>query len=84
VPVVVHLAEVAAVRDPETLLAGFGRADADRDVFRQQLRETFPLSGHGRVDAVDDGAVFDLGLRSLTVVHLPGAHRRPLWPSRRA
>src|SRR5688500_14410971 len=39
VPVVVHPAEAGALRDPETLLAGFGMADAEADVFRQQLRE---------------------------------------------
>jgi glyoxylase-like metal-dependent hydrolase (beta-lactamase superfamily II) len=72
VPVVVHAAEAGAVRDPETLLAGFGMADAEADVFRQQLRETFHLSGHGRVDTVDDGAVLELGRRTVTVVHLPG------------
>ena len=70
--VVVHPAEVGAVRDPETLLSGFGMADAEADVFRHQLRETFHVSGHGRVDTVDDGAVLDLGRRSVTVVHLPG------------
>jgi glyoxylase-like metal-dependent hydrolase (beta-lactamase superfamily II) len=72
VPVVVHPAEAGAVRDPETLLSGFGMADAEADVVRQQLRETFHVSGHGRVDTVDDGAVLDLGRRSVTVVHLPG------------
>ena len=58
VPVVVHPAGVAAVRDPEALLSGFGMTDADAAVFRRQLRDTFPVSGHGR--------------RSVTVVHLPG------------
>jgi glyoxylase-like metal-dependent hydrolase (beta-lactamase superfamily II) len=72
VPAVVHPAEAAAVRDPETLLAGFGLADAQAGDFRRQLRETFHVSGHRRVDTVDDGAVIDLGRRSVTVVHLPG------------
>ena len=34
-PVVAHPAEVAAVRDPETLLARFGMAAAEADVFRR-------------------------------------------------
>ena len=72
VPVVVHPAEVGAVRDPETLLSGFGMADAEAAVFRRQLRETFHVSGHGRVDTVEDGAVLELGRRSLRTVHLPG------------
>ncbi|WP_448623505.1 MBL fold metallo-hydrolase [Geodermatophilus sp. URMC 64] len=72
VPVVVHPAEAAAVRDPEALLAGFGMADAEADLFRHQLRETFHVSGHERVETVDDGAALDLGRRSVTVVHLPG------------
>jgi glyoxylase-like metal-dependent hydrolase (beta-lactamase superfamily II) len=72
VPVVAHPAEAAAVRDPEILLAGFGLADTQAGQFRRQLRETFHVSGHRRVDTVDDGAVLDLGRRSVTVVHLPG------------
>ena len=72
VPVVAHPAKVADVRDPETLLAGFGTAAAKADVVRRQLHETFGLSGHQRVGTVDDGAVLDLGRRSVTVVHLPG------------
>lgn len=69
---VVHRAEAGAVRDPETLLAGFGMAEAEADVFRHQLRKTFHVSGRGRVDTVDDGAVLELGRRSVTAVHLPG------------
>ena len=72
VPVVAHPAEVAAVRDPETLLAAFGMAAADADILRPQLPKTFGLTGHERVGTVDDGAVLDLGRRSVTVVHLPG------------
>ncbi|WP_222270737.1 MBL fold metallo-hydrolase [Modestobacter marinus] len=72
VPVVAHPAEVAAVRDPETLLAGSGMADADADAVRHQLRDTFHVTGHRHVDAAGDGAVFDLGRRSVTIVHLPG------------
>ena len=72
VPVVVHPAEAGAVRDPEVLLSGFGMADAEAAVFRRQLRKNFHLSDHARVDTVDDGAVLELGRRSVTFVHLPG------------
>jgi glyoxylase-like metal-dependent hydrolase (beta-lactamase superfamily II) len=72
VPVLVHPLEADAVRDPETLLDGFGMADTDAAVFRRQLHETFHVRGHGRVDTVDDGTVLELGLRSVTIVHLPG------------
>ena len=72
VPVVVHPAEAGAVRDPETLLAGFGMADAEADVFRRELRETFHVRGHAEVATVEDGTVLDLGRCSVTVVHLPG------------
>src|SRR5215211_6874055 len=51
--------------DIEFILSGFGMADGEADVFRQQLRETFHVSGHGRVDTVEDGAVLELGRRSL-------------------
>ncbi|MGY1712777.1 MBL fold metallo-hydrolase [Geodermatophilus sp. SYSU D00758] len=82
VPVVAHPSEGAAVRAPEALLAGFGMAPAEADVLRRQLHETFGVTGHERVGTVDDGAVLDLGRRSVTVVHLPG-HRRPLRPAGR-
>lgn len=72
VPVVVHPADATAVRDPQALVSAFGMADADAAVFRHQVRETFHVRGHGPVDTVDDGAVLDLGRRSVTVVHLPG------------
>ncbi len=72
VPVVVHPEEAGAVRDPEVLLSGFGMADAEAAVFRRQLRKNFHLSDHARVDTVDDGAVLELGRRSVTFVHLPG------------
>src|SRR5687768_311676 len=68
VPVLVHPAEADAVRDPETLLSGFGMAGADAADFRSQLHETFHVRGHGKVNTVDDGAVLDLGRRSVTVV----------------
>ncbi|ADB75529.1 hypothetical protein [Geodermatophilus obscurus] len=42
-------------------------AAADADDYRRQLDETFHLTGHERVDTVDEGAVLDLGRRIVTV-----------------
>jgi glyoxylase-like metal-dependent hydrolase (beta-lactamase superfamily II) len=72
VPVRAHAAEVGAVRSPEVLLAGFGMGPDDASAFREQLDGTFHLTGHGHVDAFEDGEVVDLGDRTLTVLHLPG------------
>ncbi|KAA5835158.1 MBL fold metallo-hydrolase [Saccharopolyspora hirsuta] len=72
VPVHVHEADSAALRSREALVAGFGLpADAAAST-DEKLRDHFHV--HGRPDAVsfDDGAVFDLGGRTATVVHLPG------------
>ena len=72
VPVLAHPADAAAVRDPEVLLAGFGMAAPEASRFRGSLRDDFGLRVHDDVRPVGDGAVVDLGGRTLTVLHLPG------------
>ena len=72
VPAVAHAAEVAAVRDPDVLVAGFGMDAPEAASFRAQLHDTFHVTGHGHVRSFDDGDVIDLGGRTITVVHLPG------------
>ena len=72
VPAVAHAAEVAAVRDPDVLVAGFGMADPEAETFRAELRDTFHVTGHDHVRPVDEGDVIELGRRTVTVLHLPG------------
>lgn len=72
VPVHVHAGDLDALRSPEALVAGFGFAPEEAEAAGATLREQFHV--RGRSDALDfeDGAVFDLGGRTVTVVHLPG------------
>jgi glyoxylase-like metal-dependent hydrolase (beta-lactamase superfamily II) len=72
VPVHVHEGDLEALRSPEALVAGFGFAPEEAEEAGAMLREQFHV--HGRSDArgFGDGAVFDLGERRVTVVHLPG------------
>jgi glyoxylase-like metal-dependent hydrolase (beta-lactamase superfamily II) len=72
VPAVAHPAEVAAIRDPDALVAGFGMDAAEAAVFRAQLHDTFHVTGHADVRSFEDGDVIDLGRRTITVLHLPG------------
>ncbi|WP_218157240.1 MBL fold metallo-hydrolase [Saccharopolyspora shandongensis] len=72
VPVHIHEADIAALRSREVMVAGFGLPpEAVADVDRK-LRDQFHVQD--RPDALEftDGAVFDLGGRTVTVVHLPG------------
>ncbi|WP_369132638.1 MBL fold metallo-hydrolase [Modestobacter sp. I12A-02662] len=71
-PVLVHPAEVPAVRSPEVLLAGFGMGPDEAGDLAGQLRDTFHLTGHQGVGTFADGDVLDLGDRTVTVLHLPG------------
>ncbi|MEU4204504.1 MBL fold metallo-hydrolase [Streptomyces sp. NPDC045470] len=72
VPVHVHEGDLAALRSREALVAGLGLPPDAAGAADQQLRDRFHV--HGRPDAhgFDDGTEFDLGGRTVTVVHLPG------------
>jgi glyoxylase-like metal-dependent hydrolase (beta-lactamase superfamily II) len=72
VPVHAHHSDLAAVRDRETLLAGYGLPPEATDAFRRTLVEEFHIVDRPDAVGVVDGAVFDLGDRTVTVVHLPG------------
>lgn len=72
VPVQVHEADLAGLRSREELVAGFGlppeaAAEADRS-----LRDDLYVRGRPDATAFTGGAVFDLGGRTVTAVHLPG------------
>ncbi|MFI8997397.1 MBL fold metallo-hydrolase [Streptomyces sp. NPDC053542] len=72
VPVHIHQGDLQALRSREAMVAGFGFPPDMTDALDKTMRDEFHV--HGRPDAqgFDDGAVFDLGGRTVTVVHLPG------------
>ncbi|MFF5713229.1 MBL fold metallo-hydrolase [Streptomyces sp. NPDC012756] len=71
-PVRVHRADLDALRSRESMVAGLGLPPEAVPAVDRMLRDEFHV--HGRPDAqgFDDGTVFDLGGRTVTVVHLPG------------
>ncbi|MGW5641414.1 MBL fold metallo-hydrolase [Saccharopolyspora sp. NPDC003752] len=72
VPVHIHEADIDGLRSREVMVAGFGLPPDAIDDADRKLRDLFHV--RGRPDALEftDGAVFDLGGRTVTVVHLPG------------
>lgn len=72
VPVHVHRADLAAVRSRAALVAGFGLPPDAADEADRMFRDEFHVEGRPDALGFDDGAVFDLGGRTVTVVHLPG------------
>ncbi|MFB7630339.1 MBL fold metallo-hydrolase [Streptomyces sp. NPDC056149] len=72
VPVHIHDRDLDALRDRTALVAGYGLPSDVVDAFDESVRDDFHV--RGRLDALGfgDGAVFDLGGRTVTVVHLPG------------
>ncbi|MER5390892.1 MBL fold metallo-hydrolase [Saccharopolyspora sp. NPDC002686] len=72
VPVHVHDADLAALQSREVMVAGFGLpADAVADADRA-LRDKFHVQGWPDAQGFTNGTEFDLGGRTVTVVHLPG------------
>ncbi|RZD89980.1 MBL fold metallo-hydrolase [Streptomyces albidoflavus] len=72
VPVRAHGGDLAALRSREVMVAGLGLpAEAATETDRM-LREQFHITGRPEATAFTDGEVFDLGGRTVTVVHLPG------------
>ncbi|POX51689.1 MBL fold metallo-hydrolase [Streptomyces sp. Ru71] len=71
-PVHVHGADLAALRSREAMVAGLGLPpDAAKEV-EAMFRDDFHVRGRPDALGFEDGAVFDLGGRTVTVVHLPG------------
>ena len=72
VPVHIHEGDLEALRSRDALVAGFGLPPEAVDGVDLAMRDEFHV--HGRPDAAgfEDGTVFDLGGRTVTVVHLPG------------
>ncbi|MDS1269083.1 MBL fold metallo-hydrolase [Lipingzhangella sp. LS1_29] len=72
VPVHVHERDLEALRSRETLIAGFGLPPEAAAEAETVLRDQFHVAGRPDALGFTDGAVFDLGGRTVTAVHLPG------------
>ncbi|MFI8769343.1 MBL fold metallo-hydrolase [Streptomyces sp. R-07] len=72
VPVHVHEGDVEALRSREVMLAGLGLPPEAVPGMDRMLREQFHVRGRPDAKGFEDGTVFDLGGRTVTVVHLPG------------
>jgi glyoxylase-like metal-dependent hydrolase (beta-lactamase superfamily II) len=72
VPVHVHREELEAVRSREALVAILGLPPDAAEALDEHYRDTLQIQGRPDATAFEDGAVFDLGGRTVTVVHLPG------------
>lgn len=70
-----HEADLVGVQSLDGLLQIYGM-DAEAEAsFREDLVDTFHISGRVDASTFEDGHVFDLGGRTVTVVHLPGHTR---------
>ncbi|MFK0292556.1 MBL fold metallo-hydrolase [Streptomyces sp. NPDC090442] len=72
VPVHVHERDLDALRDRRALVDGYGLPSDVVDAFDESVRDDFHVQGRPDALGFGDGAVFDLGGRTVTVVHLPG------------
>ncbi|MFB7715364.1 MBL fold metallo-hydrolase [Streptomyces sp. NPDC056105] len=72
VPVHIHEGDLDALRSRAVLVAGFGLPPDAVDAVDKTMRDQFHVQGRPDAKGFEDGAVFDLGGRTVTVVHLPG------------
>ncbi|WP_369275553.1 MBL fold metallo-hydrolase [Streptomyces sp. R11] len=72
VPVHIHHGDLDALRSRAALVAGYGLPPGDVDEVDRTMRDQFHVQGRADAKPFDDGTVFDLGGRTVTVVHLPG------------
>ncbi len=74
-PICAHQHDVAAVRSLESLLDVYGMPEPIRSTWRTDLLRDFHYTPRPDATEFQDGDVFDLGGRTVTVVHLPGHTR---------
>ncbi|AWW43604.1 MBL fold metallo-hydrolase [Streptomyces cadmiisoli] len=72
VPVQVHTADLAALRSRDVMVSGIGLPSDVVAEVDTMMRDQFHVRGRPDATGFEDGAVFDLGGRTVTVVHLPG------------
>jgi len=71
-PIHAHHGDLRAVRSPAALVECFGFTSEDAVATECILRADFRIEDRPEATALADGEVFDLGGRTVTVVHLPG------------
>ncbi|MFF8375829.1 MBL fold metallo-hydrolase [Streptomyces sp. NPDC015661] len=72
VPVHTHERDLAALRSREVMAAGYGLPPDATQQTETMLRDRFHVRDRPDATGFTDGTVFDLGGRTVTVVHLPG------------
>ncbi|MFF1509713.1 MBL fold metallo-hydrolase [Streptomyces sp. NPDC058326] len=72
VPVHIHERDLAALRSRAVMAAGYGLPPDATAQTEAMLRDRFHIQDRPDATAFTDGTVFDLGGRTVTVVHLPG------------
>ena len=72
VPVHIHENDLRALRSRAALVAGYGLPPDAADEVDATMRDHFHVRGRPDATGFGEGAVFDLGGRTVTVVHLPG------------
>ncbi|MEU2354859.1 MBL fold metallo-hydrolase [Streptomyces misionensis] len=72
VPVRVHQKDLAALRSRDVMVEGYGLPPDATERTHAVLRDHFHVRDCPDATAFEDGTVFDLGKRTVTVVHLPG------------
>ncbi|MFD9903032.1 MBL fold metallo-hydrolase [Streptomyces sp. NPDC059063] len=71
-PVHVHMKDLAAIRSRAVMVEGYGLPPDTAEHTDLMLRDRFHVRSRPEATGFADGAVFDLGGRTVTVVHLPG------------
>ncbi|MEW1654250.1 MBL fold metallo-hydrolase [Streptomyces sp. NPDC093707] len=72
VPVHVHNGDLGALRSRAAMVAASGLPADAADAVDAMMRDQFHVEGRPDAVGFEDGAVFDLGGRTVTAVHLPG------------
>ena len=70
-----HRLDVGALYALEGLLDVYGMPEPMRSTWAEQLRTDFHYTPRTDATSFEDGEVFDLGGRTVTVIHLPGHTR---------
>ncbi|MFJ5773896.1 MBL fold metallo-hydrolase [Streptomyces sp. NPDC093094] len=71
-PVLVHEGDLGALRSRAVMVAGIGLPPGEAAAVDRMMRDEFQVRGRPDATGFEDGRVFDLGGRTVTVVHLPG------------
>ncbi|MET8967268.1 MBL fold metallo-hydrolase [Streptomyces hydrogenans] len=71
-PVHAHVRDLAAVRSRAVMVEGYGLPQEAAEHTDVMLRDRFRIQDRPEATGFEDGTVFDLGGRTVTVVHLPG------------